>query len=433
VQFARPHTKFLTLPRAATAVRSGSTRTQPSSSPRSRQRTTSRWSSCKRCTPSEARRSGSGRCGVFSTGIGSRAKKTAYATERDRPDILKRLEELFDGQLDLDPERLVFIDETWASTNMARRHGRCWRGERLRSGVPHGHWKTTTIIAGLRRTGMVAPMVLDGPIDREAFVAYVRQVLVPDLSPGDIVIMDNLSSHKTPAARDAIEAVGAKLLFLPPRPPPGQALQPRLQPDRAGILQAQGAPAQGCRAHHPRPLERYRPHPRPLPTTGVRQLRRQRRIRCRLIGNRSRRRLHLEDSVFPWVLIQGWRRSRLMSRRTLTDEQWERIARYLPGREGTRGRSGVDNRLFVDAILWMAGNAARWRDLPEVFGKWTGVHARFRRWSHAGVWERLFHSLADTPDFEYVLIDSTISKVHADASGAKGGLRLPRSAGPAVA
>ncbi len=83
-----------------------------------------------------------------------------------------------------------------------------------------------------------------------------------------------------------------------------------------------------------------------------------------------------------------------MSRRTLTDEQWERIAGYLPGREGTRGRSGVNNRLFVDAILWMAGDAARWRDLPEVFGKWTGVHARFRRWSHAGVWERLFHSLS---------------------------------------
>ncbi len=121
-----------------------------------------------------------------------------------------------------------------------------------------------------------------------------------------------------------------------------------------------------------------------------------------------------------------------MSRRTLTDEQWDRIAGHLPGREGTRGRSGVDNRLFVDAILWMAGNAARWRDLPEVFGKWTGVHARFRRWSHAGVWERLFHSLADTPDFEYVLIDSTISKAHADAAGAKGGLKLPRSVGPAA-
>ena len=122
-----------------------------------------------------------------------------------------------------------------------------------------------------------------------------------------------------------------------------------------------------------------------------------------------------------------------MSRRTLTDEQWGRIEGHLPGRAGTRGRSGVDNRLFVDAILWMAGNAARWRDLPVVFGKWTGVHARFRRWSHAGVWERLFHALADTPDFEFVLIDSTISKVHADATGAKGGLRLPPSAARAAA
>lgn len=146
-------------------------------------------------------------------------KKTAHATEQDRPDILKRREEWFDGQLDLDPERLVFIDETWASTNMARRHGRCRRGERLRSGVPHGHWKTTTLVAGLRRTGMVAPMVLDGPINRDAFIAYVHQVLVPGLSPGDIVIMDNLSSHKAPAARDAIEAAGATLLFLPPYSP----------------------------------------------------------------------------------------------------------------------------------------------------------------------------------------------------------------------
>jgi transposase len=93
----------------------------------------------------------------------------------------------------------------------------------------------------------------------------------------------------------------------------------------------------------------------------------------------------------------------------------------LPGRIGLQGRSGVNNRLFVDAILWMAGNAAHWRDPPEVLGKWTAVHARFRRWSHAGVWGRLFHALADASDFEYVLIDSTISKVHADASCAKGG------------
>ena len=102
---------------------------------------------------------------------------------------------------------------------MARRHGRCRRGERLRSGVPHGHWKTTTLVAGLRRTGMVAPMVLDGSTNGDWFEAYVRQVLVPDLRRGDVVIMDNLSSHKRASVREAIEAVGARLLFLPPYSP----------------------------------------------------------------------------------------------------------------------------------------------------------------------------------------------------------------------
>ena len=146
-------------------------------------------------------------------------KKTAHASEQDRPDIVERRWAWFEGQLDLDPERLVFIDETWASTNMARRHGRCRRGQRLRAGVPHGHWKTTTFVAGLRRTGMVAPMVLDGPINAQAFHAYVDQVLVPELKPGDVVIMDNLSSHKAPAVREMIEAVGASLLYLPPYSP----------------------------------------------------------------------------------------------------------------------------------------------------------------------------------------------------------------------
>jgi transposase len=110
----------------------------------------------------------------------------------------------------------VFIDETWASTNMARRDGRAPRGERLRAGIPYGHWKTTTFLAGLRITGMMAPMVLDGPINRLAFQAYVEQVLVPELSPGDIVVMDNLSSHKGPAVCQAIAATGARLLYLPP-------------------------------------------------------------------------------------------------------------------------------------------------------------------------------------------------------------------------
>lgn len=125
----------------------------------------------------------------------------------------------FDKQLDLDPARLVFIDETWTATNMARTHGRCLKGERLRMGVPHSHRKTTTLVAGLRNTGMVAPFVIDGPINGEWFEAYVRQVLAPTLKPGDIVILDNLSSHKRPAAREIIEAVGARLMFLPPYSP----------------------------------------------------------------------------------------------------------------------------------------------------------------------------------------------------------------------
>lgn len=102
---------------------------------------------------------------------------------------------------------------------MARRHGRCRRGERLRVGVPHGHWKTTTFVGALTVRGFAAPWVLDGPINREAFETYVEKVLVPDLRPGDVVIMDNLSSHKGDKVRDLIEAAGATLRFLPPYSP----------------------------------------------------------------------------------------------------------------------------------------------------------------------------------------------------------------------
>jgi transposase len=132
---------------------------------------------------------------------------------------VKRRQDWFDGRFDLDPERLVFIDETWASTNMARQRGRAPKGERLLAAIPHGHWKTTTFVAGLRLSGMMAPMVLDGPINRDAFQAYVDQVLVPELKPGDIVIMDNLSSHKGARVREAIETAGATLLYLPPYSP----------------------------------------------------------------------------------------------------------------------------------------------------------------------------------------------------------------------
>ena len=178
-------------------------------------------------------------------------KKTGHAVEQDRPDVLKRRLDWFDGQLDLDPDRLVFIDETWTATNMTRSHGRCRKGERLRMGYPHGHRKTTTLVAGLRKTGMVAPMTLDGPINGDWFEAYVRHVLIPTLRPGDVVIMDNLSSHKRASVREMIEAAGARLLFLPP-------YSPDFNPDRDGLRQAQGAAQEGRRAHRRWSLEHHR-------------------------------------------------------------------------------------------------------------------------------------------------------------------------------
>jgi transposase len=109
----------------------------------------------------------------------------------------------------------VFIDETWAKDNMTRLYGRCRRGRRLTGKVPLARWRTTTFLAALRHDGLTAPMVLDGPIDGAWFLAYVQQVLCPTLRPGDIVIIDNLGSHKSPAVRKAIETCQASLLYLP--------------------------------------------------------------------------------------------------------------------------------------------------------------------------------------------------------------------------
>ena len=125
----------------------------------------------------------------------------------------------FEAQPDLDPARLIFVDETGLSTRMARLRGRCARGKRLRSGVPRGHWKVTTFVAGLRLSGLGAPMVLNGPMTRDWFLAYVEQVLAPTLTPGDVVILDNLPAHKGSAIQAAIEARGARLGFLPPYSP----------------------------------------------------------------------------------------------------------------------------------------------------------------------------------------------------------------------
>ena len=186
--------------------------------------------------------------------------------------MARRRRAWFEAQPDLDPEKLVFIDETGASTKMARRYGRSPRGTRCRAPVPHGHWKTTTFIGALRLEGMTAPMVLDGAMHGAGLprLCYVEQVLVPTLKPGDIVIMDNLPAQKPTAARQAIEKAGAETA-LP------AALQPRLQSHRDGLLQVQGLPqAHRC------------PHRRPS-------------LGC----NRPSRR-HLHSQRMPQLLHRGW-------------------------------------------------------------------------------------------------------------------------------
>jgi len=146
-------------------------------------------------------------------------KKRFRAAEQDRPDIAEARAAWSGLQPKLDASRLIFLDETWATTNMARSHGRAPRGERLVAPVPYGHWHTTTFLCGLRQDGLVAPLVLDGAINGAAFLAYVEQMLCPTLRPGDIVICDNLASHKVSGVREAIEARGASLLYLPPYSP----------------------------------------------------------------------------------------------------------------------------------------------------------------------------------------------------------------------
>jgi transposase len=137
------------------------------------------------------------------------------AGERDRPDVARRRAQWTKYQDRVEPERLVFIDETWTKTNMAPLRGWAPRGRRLTAKVPHGHWKTTTFLAALRYDRIAAPWLLEGPIDGESFRTYVERVLVPTLREGDIVIMDNLGSHKGKAVRALIRSAGAKLFFLP--------------------------------------------------------------------------------------------------------------------------------------------------------------------------------------------------------------------------
>ena len=138
----------------------------------------------------------------------------------------------------MDGAAFVFLDETGASTNMIRRHGWGPKGERLVDAAPHGHWLTTTFVGGLRSTGVIAPLVLDGPMTGEAFLAYVEQFLAPELAPGDIVVMDNLQAHKVSGVAAAIEAVGAGILYLPPYSPDLNPIEQMFAKLKAGLRKA---------------------------------------------------------------------------------------------------------------------------------------------------------------------------------------------------
>ncbi len=151
--------------------------------------------------------------------MASAPKKTVLASEQERPDVAAARKAWRRRQPAFDPARLVFIDETWAKTNMARSRGWCRRGIRLIGRIPQGHWTTTTFVAGLRHDGITAPFVIDRPMNGLIFRTYVEQVLAPTLQTDDIVVMDNLGSHKGEEVRKLIEARGAIRLFLPPYSP----------------------------------------------------------------------------------------------------------------------------------------------------------------------------------------------------------------------
>jgi transposase len=146
-------------------------------------------------------------------------KKTRLPAEQQREDVAEARRQWSAEQLNLDPDHVVFIDETWAKTNMSRTYGRSLRGARLAERVPYGRWETTTFLGALRSTGFVAPLCVEGAINGQLFQAWVEQQLTKVLRPGDVVVMDNLSSHKGPGIIAAIEGVGATVRYLPPYSP----------------------------------------------------------------------------------------------------------------------------------------------------------------------------------------------------------------------
>ena len=159
------------------------------------------------------------RSGDFLTATASASKKSVRASEQNRADVARARDEWKEAQSSLDPDKLIFIDETGTNTQMARLRGRCKKGRRLIGYVPHGHWKTTTFVAALRNDSITAPLVVDRPMNGAIFMAWLEQSLAPTLTKGDTVVMDNLPAHKVSGVRAIIEAAGARLLYLPPYSP----------------------------------------------------------------------------------------------------------------------------------------------------------------------------------------------------------------------
>lgn len=166
----------------------------------------------------------------------------------------------FDGQTELEPERLIFVDESGLSTKMARLRGWAPKGERCRAAIPHGHWNTTTFVAGPTLSGFCAPMLLDGPMDGDAFVTWCEHMLAAALRPGDIVVMDNLPAHKVAGAQEAIEAAGASLLFLPPYSPDFNPIEMAFSKLKANVRKAAARTIKALDAAVAAALNTFRPH-----------------------------------------------------------------------------------------------------------------------------------------------------------------------------
>jgi transposase len=182
------------------------------------------------------------------------------AAEQDRPDVQQSRARWRELAPSWDPRHLVFLDETGLNTKMARLYGRAPRSARCHSSVPHGHWSTSTFIAALRHDQLSAPWLLDGPMDRAAFTTYIEQCLGPTLRPGDIVIADNLSSHKGPAITAAVERYGASLLYLPPYSPDLNPIELAFSKLKAHLRAAAGRTWDALLSHLATALETFRPH-----------------------------------------------------------------------------------------------------------------------------------------------------------------------------